>query len=115
MIKAAQLFKGTHDFEGFSVKVLGKPTIKTIYSVTVKETKNTIAFEFHGNGFLKYMVRSMMGTIIEVGNGKKTLEDIKNNLTCPNRKLSGKTAPPHGLYLKKVYYKKTKDWYNVDR
>jgi tRNA pseudouridine38-40 synthase len=115
MKEAAYLFQGTHDFEGFSVKVIGKPTIKTIYSVIINETKNNISFEFHGNGFLKYMVRSIMGTIIEVGKGMKTLEDIKINLTYPDRKLSGKTAPPNGLYLKKVYYKKTKDWYNVDR
>ena len=115
MKQASKLFEGTHDFSGFSVKVPGKPTIKTIYQVKIIETSHRIHFEFHGNGFLKYMVRSIMGTIIECGLEKKTLEDILENFAHPNRKLAGKTAPSAGLYLKKVYYKKTKDWYNVVR
>lgn len=115
MKQACKLFEGTHDFSGFSEKVLGKNTVKTIYQVKVSETSNRIHFEFHGNGFLKYMVRSIMGTIIECGLGKKTLDDIQKNFNHPNRALSGKTAPSAGLYLKKVYYKKTKDWYNEVR
>ncbi len=115
MKDAAKSFEGTHDFSGFSVKVPGKPTVKTIYQIKVYETSKRIHFEFHGNGFLKYMVRSMMGTIIECGLGKKTILDIEENLIRPNRSLAGKTAPSAGLYLKKVYYKKTKDWYNVVR
>jgi tRNA pseudouridine38-40 synthase len=113
--KAATLFEGTYDFFGFSEKVLGKQTIKTIYSVTIHEGIHHLYLEFHGNGFLKYMVRSIVGTIIEVGQGRKTFDDITNNLTEPKRSLAGKTAPASGLYLKKVYYKKTKDWYNGHR
>ncbi len=52
------------------------------------------------------MVRSMMGTLIEIGQNKKDLSVIKDNLNHPNRKLAGKTAPAKGLYLKKIYYKK---------
>jgi tRNA pseudouridine38-40 synthase len=112
---AAKLFEGTHDFFGFSEKVLGKNTVKTIYSVTIHEGIHHLYIEFHGNGFLKYMVRSIVGTIIEVGQGRKTFDDITSNLNEPKRSLAGKTAPASGLYLKKVYYKKTKDWYNGHR
>ncbi|MGA0351275.1 MAG: tRNA pseudouridine(38-40) synthase TruA, partial [Acholeplasmataceae bacterium] len=69
------------------------------------ETSTSFYIEFHGNSFLKYMVRSMVGTLIEIGQGKKTKNDIIKNLQKPDRKLAGKTAPGKGLYLKKVYYK----------
>jgi tRNA pseudouridine38-40 synthase len=103
---ASSAFVGTHDFLGFCQRVEGKPTIKTIYEVNITETSSTIHFEFFGNSFLKYMVRSMMGTLIEIGQNKKDLSVIKDNLNHPNRKLAGKTAPAKGLYLKKIYYKK---------
>jgi tRNA pseudouridine38-40 synthase len=106
MKKASKMFIGTHDFLGFCQKVEGKPTIKTIYDVNITESKTTITFEFFGNSFLKYMVRSMMGTLIEIGQHKKEMSVIKQNLSVPNRKLAGKTAPAKGLYLKKIYYKK---------
>lgn len=106
MKKAALLFIGTHDFKGFCEKVIGKPTIKTIHSIQVSETSTTLTFTFFGNSFLKYMVRSMMGTLIEIGQNKKKPEVITENLMHPDRTLAGKTAPAKGLYLKKIYYKK---------
>jgi tRNA pseudouridine38-40 synthase len=71
MKNAIHDFVGTHDFIGFSQYVLGKPTVKTIYKAEVKETAKHYLFTFHGNHFLKYMVRSMMGTLIQIGLGKK--------------------------------------------
>ena len=106
MKNATQLFIGTHDFKGFCEKVIGKPTIKTIFNIKVIESTSLISFEFFGNSFLKYMVRSMMGTLIEIGQHKKQTETISLNLTNPDRTLAGKTAPAKGLYLKKIYYKK---------
>lgn len=106
MKSASLLFIGTHDFKGFCEKVIGKSTIKTIFNVKVIETSSSISFEFFGNSFLKYMVRSMMGTLIEIGQHKKQPETISLNLTMPDRTLAGKTAPAKGLYLKKIYYKK---------
>jgi tRNA pseudouridine38-40 synthase len=106
MKDASQLFIGTHDFKGFCEKVIGKPTIKTIFDIKVTETTSTISFEFFGNSFLKYMVRSMMGTLIEIGQHKKLPEVITLNLVRPDRTLAGKTAAAKGLYLKKIYYKK---------
>ena len=106
MKHASTLFIGTHDFKGFCEKVVGKPTIKTIYAINVEETNKTIQFTFFGNSFLKYMVRSMMGTLIEIGQHKKQPDVITRNLSQPDRRLAGKTAPSKGLYLKKIYYKK---------
>ena len=105
MLEAYKLFEGTHDFKGFTQHVKGKPTIKTIYEVSFKETKDHYVFTFHGNSFLKYMVRSMMGTLIEIGLHKKDPSVITKILETQERQLAGKTADARGLYLERVYYK----------
>jgi len=105
MLEAYKFFEGTHDFKGFCQYVKGKPTIKTIFNVSFKETKDNYIFTFHGNSFLKYMVRSMMGTLIEIGLYKKEPQVITEILATQNRKLAGKTAEARGLYLERVYYK----------
>lgn len=98
-------FVGTHDFKGFCQHVPGKPTMKTIFKVSLKETKKHYTFTFHGNSFLKYMVRSMMGTIIQIGLGRKDPSVIKDILETQNRSLAGKTAEARGLFLVKIFYK----------
>ncbi len=99
-------FVGTHDFRGFCQLVLGKPTIKTIYAATLKETKKHYIFTFHGNSFLKYMVRSMMGTLIQIGLHRKASSIIKEILETKDRHLAGKTAEARGLFLIKINYNK---------
>ncbi len=99
-----QDFIGTHDFKGFCQYVKGKPTVKTIYKAEVKETRTHYMFTFHGNHFLKYMVRSMMGTLIQIGLQKKDPSVIQKILETKDRSLAGKTADPRGLYLVKIYY-----------
>lgn len=103
--EALPLFKGTHNFKGFCQYVKGKNPIRTVYAVTLKETKTHYIFTFHANAFLKYMVRSMMGTLIEIGIGKLEPSIITEILETQNRKLAGKTAEARGLYLQHVYYK----------
>jgi len=102
--EAIPYFIGTHNFRGFCQLVKGKPTVKTIYNIDLKETKNHYIFTFHGNSFLKYMVRSMMGTLIQIGLHRKKPEIIKEILETQNRQLAGKTADARGLYLLKIYY-----------
>lgn len=102
--EAIPYFIGTHDFTGFCKLVKGKPTEKTIYSIDLKETKKHYIFTIHGNSFLKYMVRSMMGTLIAIGLYKKPPGIIKEILESKNRKLAGTTAEARGLYLQKIYY-----------
>ncbi|MCF7930986.1 MAG: tRNA pseudouridine(38-40) synthase TruA [Acholeplasmataceae bacterium] len=97
-------FVGTHDFKGFSQFVKDKPTIKTIYQVSIKESKKHYTFVFHGNSFLKYMVRSMMGTLIQIGLGKKDPSVIKQIYDTNDRSLAGKTAEARGLFLVKIFY-----------
>ncbi len=104
MISALQDFIGTNDFKGFCQYVEGKPTIKTIYKAEYNETKKHYIFKFHGNSFLKYMVRSMMGTLIQIGIGKKESFVIKEILETKDRSLVGKTAEARGLFLVKIYY-----------
>ncbi len=102
--EAIPYFIGTHNYRGFCQLVKGKPTVKTIYNIDLKETKNHYIFTFHGNSFLKYMVRSMMGTLIQIGLHRKKPEIIKEILETQNRQLAGKTADARGLYLLKIYY-----------
>ena len=106
MKEALPLLEGTHDFLGFCQRVPGKPTVKTIYSATLKETKKHYIFTFHGNSFLKYMVRSMMGTLIQIGLGRKDINVITEILETKDRHLAGKTAEARGLFLVKINYNK---------
>ncbi|VEU82943.1 tRNA pseudouridine(38-40) synthase TruA [Acholeplasma hippikon] len=96
---------GTHDFTAFSPNKEGKPPVKTIYSFDYKETKTHYIFKIHGNSFLRYMVRSIMGNILAIGTGKKPVGHIKTLLETKERTLTAKTAPACGLYLYHIYYK----------
>ena len=96
--------EGTHDFKGFCQHVKGKPTMKTIHEITFKETNKHYIFTFHGNSFLKYMVRSMMGKLIEIGLHRLDRAVINEILETQNRKLAGKTAEAQGLFLVKINY-----------
>ena len=98
-------FLGTHDFTSYSRYVDKKPTIRTIYKAEINELDDDILeFIFIGNGFLKYMVRIMVGTLIDVGLHKKESSDILKILELKDRTKASKTAKPNGLFLYKVYY-----------
>jgi len=101
---AIDLLIGCHDFEKFSKHVPGKNTIKTIYSINIKETKHAYTFSFHGSSFLQYMIRKLMGTFILLSQDKMTLDDIKSLLN-KNSTCSPPTAASKGLFLTKVFYK----------
>ncbi|PKK87376.1 MAG: tRNA pseudouridine(38-40) synthase TruA [Tenericutes bacterium HGW-Tenericutes-8] len=104
MKQAIQDLVGTHDYKGFGVYVEHKPTIKTMFEATLEETDTHLIFSFTANGFLKYMVRSIVGTLTDIGRGKKDVSTIKTILDTQDRHLVGKTASPEGLYLKQVWY-----------
>ena len=61
-------------------------------------------FEIEGSGFLKHMVRNIVGTLLEVGEGKISPSEIPEIIQSLNRRKAGRTAPPEGLYLAKVVY-----------
>lgn len=104
MNKAIKLFIGTHDFKGFCSYVKNKPTVKTIYEASIKEEKDKLIITIIGDNFLRYMVRKMVGTLIEIGLNNKDINIINEIFIKKDSKLCGKTAKPNGLYLKKVYY-----------
>lgn len=105
MRMAAELLIGEHDFKSFcSLKKSKKSTVRTLYSITIEEIEEEIRISVRGNGFLYHMVRIIVGTLLEVGTGKKKPEEIEQILEKGERQAAGKTAPAHGLFLKEVKY-----------
>ncbi len=105
MQEGAELFLGSHDFRAFCAKgVTSKDYVRTIYESRITHDGDIVTFQVTGDGFLWNMVRIMMGTLLEIGEGKRMTEDIPRLLTAGERKLAGRTVPPHGLYLLKVEY-----------
>ena len=103
MNKAIKDFIGKHDFSAFcSNEDKKEDCVKEIYNAYIKEDGNTISIFFEGNGFLKYMVRTMVGYLIEIGLNKRD-NDIKERFKLKRRERI-KTANPEGLYLYKVEY-----------
>ncbi|WP_262315135.1 tRNA pseudouridine(38-40) synthase TruA [Lacticaseibacillus parakribbianus] len=98
---------GTHDFTSFAASggvIVDK--VRTIYEATVREdvARNEIVFEFYGNGFLYNMVRILVATLLEIGNGRRPVHDFLRLYEVLDRQQARGTAPASGLYLKEVYY-----------
>ncbi|MFC2949243.1 tRNA pseudouridine(38-40) synthase TruA [Virgibacillus sediminis] len=107
MQEACRYFEGSHDFTSFSsAKATTKGSkVRTIYHASCIERDGYIEFIFRGNGFLYNMVRIMVGTLLDVGQGRKKPEEIQSIIEKTDRKFAGETAPPQGLYLWDVIYK----------
>ena len=104
MNEAAQAFAGTHDFAAFcGNKNMKKSTVRTIHSFTVETCGNEIYFTVTGNGFLQHMVRIMVGTLLEVGIGERSADDI-SKLFGAARANAGAAVPACGLCLMEVTY-----------
>jgi len=97
---------GTHDFKAF--EGTGSPRAHTercvIHADLVEKNDGHLVFEIEGNGFLRFMVRNIVGTLVDVGIGKITSDDFKRILQSKDRTLAGITAPAHGLFLMQVKY-----------
>lgn len=105
MQKAAVDFVGFHDFGSFRASNCGACTSKRrIDSVVVSVHGDFISIDVIGSGFLKNMVRIMVGTLVDIGKGRFTANHISRLLQNPDRKQAGITAPACGLCLIKVYY-----------
>lgn len=107
MARALKYLEGTHNFKSFTKANARQDYVRTIVRTNlIRETKNKnqITFVFVGTGFLRYQVRNMVGTIIEIGEGKRKSRDMIEILNAKDRKIAGITASPVGLYLKDVYY-----------
>lgn len=114
MKKACEVFIGKHDFADFQcVGTEVSSTIREIYNCSlervenfsaVTSTKNIYIFKVSGSGFLKQMVRLMVGTLWQAGRGKVSIDQIKESLQSPKGTKLGPVAPPEGLYLAHVQY-----------
>jgi tRNA pseudouridine38-40 synthase len=105
MKEAAHAFVGTHDFA--AVKNVGtnvKTTIRTIYYFELEKKDDIIELRICADGFLYNMARSIIGTVIYASLGKLSPEDIPRILQTGDRRLSGPTVPPHGLYMTGIWY-----------
>lgn len=108
MERALKYLEGEHNFKSFSKadeekedyvrRIVQTNLIRTLKNV------NKIEIVFLGTGFLRYQVRNMVGTLIEIGEGKRKSEDIIEILNAKDRRKAGKTAAPEGLYLNDVFY-----------
>lgn len=111
MNETARLFLGEHDWTAFSsarsdsdnkVRTINEFTIESFWDS--RANASLIEFRITGTGFLRYMVRSIVGTMLEVGRGEKDSDTILTAIITGDRSLAGKTAPANGLTLLKVYY-----------
>ena len=105
MQAAARAFEGTHDFKAVrSEGTQTKTTVRTVYWCRAEKDGDLITVSICANGFLYNMCRAMVGTMVYASYGKLIPEEIPALLEKRDRRLTGPTMPPHGLYLNRVWY-----------
>ena len=117
MAEAARVLVGGHDFSAF--QATGRPThsaVRTLFGLTLKRVPReptsvdggagaaVTLIEARGSGFLRHMVRVIVGTLVEVGRGQRECAAVEHALRSRDRGAAGQTAPPHGLFLMRVEY-----------
>ena len=105
MAAAAASLVGTHDFAAF--RSAGSDVVSSVRTVTRSEWRQhagLLTYEISGNGFLRHMVRAIVGTLVEIGRGWRPPADIPALLAVGTRAHAGATAPPHGLFFVSVDY-----------
>lgn len=101
---AATRVLGEKDFKGFCTDKTKKSTVRTIKRVDIRTTKEEVIFTFVGDGFLYNMVRILVGTLMEIGMGTKSLDSIDRVFETKDRSYAGFTAQAQGLCLLQVAY-----------
>jgi tRNA pseudouridine38-40 synthase len=108
MIEAAGLFEGEHDFTAFAASdnrdEEGKSKVRTIFSSTMARSADRLIYTVRGSGFLKHMVRNIVGTLIEAGRGNPDPAGIEALFSPDAPRKAGPTAPAKGLTLQSVEY-----------
>ena len=105
MAEAARMLGGEHDFRGFALSNTTKTTVREVVNVSLeKKPDGLVEFEIESTGFLRGMVRLIVGTLVQVGKGKIAPEDFREILESGEKTNLVFSAPPWGLYLKEVRY-----------
>lgn len=108
MITAAGLFEGEHDFTAFAASdnrdEERKSSVRTIFSSTLERSSDHLIYTVRGSGFLKHMVRNIIGTLIEAGRGNLDAPAIELFLSSASMRKAGPTAPAKGLTMQSVEY-----------
>lgn len=102
--KASKYLVGEHDFKSFTSDSMGKNTIRRINYIKFKKNKELLIISIEANGFLKYMIRNIIGLFLEINENKKTPIMTKEILESKDRTKLGIKAPSSGLYLNKIKY-----------
>ena len=98
-------FLGTHDFSSFEGPRSGsKSQICTITQMSIHQQATHLTIRIEADRFLKQMIRGIVGTVVEVGRGRRDPHDIQTIIQAKDRRAAGETAPPQGLYLVEVLY-----------
>src|SRR5262245_41522090 len=98
-------FLGTHDFTSFCAAATEvEDRVRTIFEADWDRSETTWVFRIRGNGFLQYMVRTITGTLLQIGQGRLKAEQLSEIFTAHDRRLAGPSLPPHGLHLVQVEY-----------
>lgn len=103
MKQTSKMLVGTHDYHNF-VSGTRDDYHSTIFTIKIKKKKNLIYITFKGIGFYRYMVRHLVGAIIDVGRGKASIEEVKNMLNNPDVSKNLSVVPADGLYLVDIKY-----------
>jgi tRNA pseudouridine38-40 synthase len=106
MEQALAVFRGRNDFSSFcSTHTDSADRVRTIVAIAAgRDASGMVEITLEADGFLRYMVRTIVGTLVEVGRGKCTPQEVATIMTAKDRRRAGPTAPPQGLYLKEVKY-----------
>ena len=105
MNRGTECLIGAHDFSSFGQPPSGGHTIREVYGAYWCCQGDWVVLDIEANGFLRHMVRSLVGTLIQVGIGKIAPTEVKQMLVGRDRSLAGPTAPPQGLYLERICYR----------
>jgi len=106
MRRAADELLGEHDFTSFrGARCQAKSSVRKLEALEIeREGDRRVRVVARGNGFLRHMVRNLVGTLVEVGEGRRAPEEMASLLAAKDRRLAGRTAPAKALTLDAVYY-----------
>ena len=103
--KAAAYLVGEHDFASFCADCTNvSTTVRTIYSLDIENSGDSVIMLVKGNGFLYNMIRIIAGTLMDISEGRISPDDMPEILAAKDRLRAGRTAMAHGLYLNRVFY-----------